>query len=325
MNSALDIINKKVSEAERVGIALSGGADSVCLFYLLLERVGKERIVAINVEHGIRGQSSKDDSAFVANLCKKNGVRLISKTVDIPALCAKSGRSEETEARLYRREVFNEVLNSGEVDYIATAHHALDKAESVLMHLFRGCGINGLIGQSECDGRYIHPLINTPKSEILRYLNECGIEYCHDESNDDIEYTRNFIRHEIIPKIESRYNIYTAIQTISENAARDEDFINSCIDPSLIEIKENEVSIDVNVFSLHTALCYRYIQRAVKVLGRHTDFESKHARLVIALASGQNGNTIDLGLDLHAVKEYDRITFYVGEKPQKREEEETEL
>ncbi len=322
MNNALDIINRTVGKAERVGVALSGGADSVCLFYLLLETVGKDRLVAINVEHGIRGESSKRDSKFVASLCEKEGVKLIAKSVDIPALCRQSGRSEETEARIYRKTLFTEVLRSGEVDYIATAHHLGDKVESVLMHLFRGCGINGLIGQTELDGRFLHPLINTPKSDILEYLQERNVPYCKDETNDDTAYTRNFIRHEVIPKIEERYNLSSAVITVSENAQRDDDFINSCIDASLISYGENEVRLDLSVFDLHFALVFRYLQKAVKALNRITDFESKHARLIIDLKNAQNGSNIDLIGDLHAVKEYDRITLYSGEKPQKSEEEE---
>ncbi len=305
-----------------MGVALSGGADSVCLFYLLLETIGKDRIVAVNVEHGIRGESSKRDSEFVASLCDREGVKLIAKSVDIPALCRQSGRSEETEARLYRRALFNEILREGEVDYIATAHHLDDKVESVLMHLFRGTGINGLIGQTELDGRFLHPLIKTPKSEILEYLQKRNIPYCKDETNDDTAYTRNFIRHEVIPKIEERYNLSSAVITVSENAKRDDDFINSCIDPSLMRYDENEVRLDLSIFSLHTALIVRYLQKAVKTLNRITDFESKHARLIIDLKTAQNGSSIDLVGDLHAVKEYDRITLYIGEKPQKCEEEE---
>lgn len=140
-----------------IGVALSGGRDSVALAYAL--KNANVPLVAINVEHGIRGQSSVDDSRFVANFCKKYDIPLFCFKVDAPAFCKENGYTLEQGARILRYEIFDSVLDEKKCDYIALAHHADDQVETVLMRIIRGTGVRGLCGMSAVSGKYIRPLL----------------------------------------------------------------------------------------------------------------------------------------------------------------------
>lgn len=132
----------------RVCVALSGGADSVALLCLFCEEAPAYGIAlsAVHVEHGIRGRESEEDAAFVRALCKEQGVPLRLIRADIPARAKEAGVGLEEAARLFRRGVFYRLLKAGAADYVATAHHAGDNAESVLLHLFRGAALTGAGG-----------------------------------------------------------------------------------------------------------------------------------------------------------------------------------
>ncbi|MBQ7224792.1 MAG: tRNA lysidine(34) synthetase TilS [Clostridia bacterium] len=327
MEQALDIINRYIKSGNRVAVAVSGGMDSVCLLHLFsVSGLKKESVVVANVEHGIRGESSVRDSNFVRALADKYGFEFVGESVDIPALKRESGRSEETEARIARKRFFSSLLSSGKVDFIATAHHDDDRVESVLMHLFRGCGTSGLVGMSERDGQYIRPLINATRSQIEGYVTAKNLRFVVDESNFEDKYTRNYLRNTVIPLIRERYDLSQAIRTLSDNAKEDEQFIRSMMDEEkFIKVSDGEVSLALDVFGFHKALTSRYIMRAVAFLGRVTDFESKHIFAVEKLADGENGKRIDLGQSLSAVKEYGKIVFFIGEKQEEKLTDECEF
>ena len=320
MERAKEII-KKHCDGLRAGVAVSGGADSMCLLRLFCEVLPKKDIVALNVEHGIRGERSVADSEFVKAECEKLGVKFVGIRADVPALAKASGRSEETEARIVRKEFFASLLNRGEVDIIATAHHADDNVESVLMHLFRGCGTAGLIGMTEYSDRVVRPLICTPRSEIDDYVRKNNIPFVTDETNYDEKYMRNFLRLKAIPVISEKYDLYSAINTISKCAAADEEFIRSQMDGSLIVVRGNEAKISAEAFLLPPALSHRYVIEAAKAIGRTSDLTFAHIEAVEKLARGDNGKRVDLGGELKAAREYDGITLYYGEKKEETDEE----
>ena len=321
MESAEKII-KKYCDCLRVGVAVSGGADSMCLLRVFCGILPKTDIVALNVEHGIRGDRSVADSEFVRAECEKLGVKFIGIRADVPSLSKASGRSEETEARLVRKKFFADVLSRGEVDIIATAHHADDNVESVLMHLFRGCGTAGLIGMTEYSDRIVRPFIHTTRKEIEAYAEANNVPFVTDETNSDDGYTRNFLRLRVIPLINEKYNLVSAVETVSECAEADEDFIRSQIDGSLIAIRGGEAKIDLKAFSLPPALSRRYVIDAAKAIGRTADLTFTHIEAVEKLARGENGKHIELGGGLNAAREYDGVTLYYGEKKEADESEE---
>ena len=132
-------------KSKRVCVALSGGGDSVALLYALKEKAGEWNmpLSAVNVEHGIRGESSLADTEFVKKLCGKENIPLYCYSEDVPRLAEEWGMSAEAAARAVRYRIFLDILRQDKADCIATAHHAGDNAESVLFNLFRGSALTG--------------------------------------------------------------------------------------------------------------------------------------------------------------------------------------
>lgn len=314
MERAKSIIAKYATQG-KIGVAVSGGADSMTLLHLAMSLLRKENIVVLNVEHGLRGETSKADSQFVCDFASKNGLEFICRSVDVLSLVNASGRSEETEARLARHSFFAEVLSDGIVNKIMLAHNRGDNTESVFMHLMRGSGNKGLLGMQEEDGNYLRPLLSVSRDEIEKFVQSENIPFVTDESNYQTKYNRNFLRREVIPLMRARYDVDTAVETLSKNARTDEDFIRSCIDfDKYVVEEENCIKLDEKALKLHKALSSRLIFECASRLGRKCDVTAKHVLAVIGLADAENGKKVDLGQNLFASKEYGFITFFIEEE-----------
>lgn len=315
MKEAVNVIKRSISGTDRLGVAVSGGADSVCLLHILATACGLERenITVLNVEHGIRGEASVSDSRFVRALAETYGVKFEGISADVPALCRESGRSEESEAREVRRAFFQKMLDDGKVDFILTAHHADDRTEGLLMHIFRGTGLKGLYGMRESDGRFIRPLIYSHRWEIEEYNRKHGLKFVSDETNSDVKYTRNWLRREIVPRLKVRYPLDDAVNALSANAAADDAFIRSFLDfDRYISTDGGVVQLSLEAFTLHRALASRYVFEAVCRAGKQSDVEEKHIAAVLELAGRQNGKRIDIGGGIVAAREYEYVAFYAG-------------
>lgn len=203
---------KLIAPKDRVIAGVSGGADSVCLLRLLLEIQKKMEFTleAVHVEHGIRGEESREDAAFVRALCDRFHVPCHIYAVDVPDYAKEKGIGLEEAARIlryecYRKEAENRKEEKGTVR-VALAHHADDNAETLLFHLIRGSGIAGLGGMQAKRplterAEIIRPLLNVQRREIEAYLREIGQEYRKDSTNEDVDYSRNRIRHNILPEL----------------------------------------------------------------------------------------------------------------------------
>lgn len=189
-------------------IGVSGGADSVCLLLLLLElsRTLDITLLAVHVEHGIRGEESRKDAEFVTNLCRELGVACIVKSADVPRLAQQRHESVEEAARNVRYAFFEKEADAlerqtGKKCCIAVAHNANDNAETMLYHLARGTGLAGLTGIAPVRGRIVRPLLFLQRNEIEEYLKSRNQKYCLDRTNEETVYSRNMIRHEVLPKL----------------------------------------------------------------------------------------------------------------------------
>lgn len=215
-------------------VAVSGGCDSMALLHYLLAH-GKEygiSVSAVNFDHGMRGEASACDSAFVADYCKEMGVPLLFyKWED------ESVQKSETSARNWRRERYIEAAERFNA-VIATAHHLNDNAETVLFNLARGSGLSGLTGIGDTDlcasgdkaVKLIRPLISCSREEIEEYIAENGIPYVDDQTNFTDNYTRNKIRHNVLPELEKAVpNAARAIYRFSRIAAEDEEYFENLI------------------------------------------------------------------------------------------------
>lgn len=285
----------------KIGVALSGGRDSVALAYALKE--GGRDIVAINVEHGIRGQSSIDDSQFVADFCKKHNIELHSFSVDVPAYCQEHGLSIEQGARECRYNIFAKAVADGICDCIALAHHQDDQAETIFMRILRGTGVSGLVGMRPVRDFYIRPLLDCSRDEINEYIKQNSLEYVDDESNFETDFTRNFIRAEL-DTIKQRFpNVASSIARLAQNADEEENFVKSFVKNPIVDGNEARVLIDD---ISNTFIGKRLVKKAIENLGVTQDMESRHYPLVFELAKAQNGKKINLthGICVHKQGEF---------------------
>ena len=181
-------------------VGFSGGADSSALLHYLKDKC--KSLLAIHVNHMIRGAEADRDEAFCRNACEKYGVKLLVFCVDIPALAKERHLGLEQTAREERYRIFNEVLKSNpQYKCIVTAHNANDNAETIIFNLARGAGANGLSGIKPVYENVYRPLIYSTREDIIRYCSDNNIEYVNDSTNEDTDYTRNHIRHVILPEI----------------------------------------------------------------------------------------------------------------------------
>lgn len=205
-NSACSVIQKfgmKKLIYDGVLVGLSGGADSVLLLHFLLEyrRNNSEfKIVAVHINHMIRGEEAYRDQQFAKELCAYLNVEFISREVDVPDLANQKGLGVEECARDARYSIFNEIISGrNDLSTIAVAHNSTDNAETVVFNMLRGAGARGVCGIPPVRDNVIRPLIAVPKSDIVSLLDDLGISYVTDSTNLSSDYTRNYIRHQILP------------------------------------------------------------------------------------------------------------------------------
>lgn len=293
--------------------AVSGGMDSVVLLDKLA-RTAKQldiKLCVINVEHGIRAES-KDDSEFVRRLAESYGVPFFGYEVNSPEYARQNKLSEETAARILRYKVFDEFDGC---DCVALAHHMSDQAESILMHILRGSGTAGAVGMRAVNGKYVRPLLDTPKEEIERYAAEHKLKYVVDKTNFENDKTRNFLRNVVFPEL-NKINGKAAqnICRFGLNALGDVMFLDKLAGRIPLRVTDGAVTVPFDEDTVNSPLFARLVFKAAAILGVHADVESRHIEDIRKLAlGGESGSAIDLPHGLRAVKDYDGLTLLRGE------------
>ena len=230
VTKVLKEIKKYVPQGSFVVIACSGGADSVALTDAVRQLGGEcgYKIAVMHVEHGLRGEEALRDAAFTEKFCAKRGLTFACRHIKAGEYAQTQGLSIEDAARRLRyRELWQYVDELG-ADFLLTAHHADDQAETVLMQLLRGSGTAGLGGMQVQSGRLVRPLLFVRRSEIEAYCEARGLDYCTDSTNSDLHYTRNRIRKELLPYLEQNFNpqLVTALGQTAQLVQADNDFAN---------------------------------------------------------------------------------------------------
>ncbi len=198
---------RMIKENDLVAAGVSGGADSVCMLHILwrLRRDMGFRLLAVHVDHGVRADSMAD-AVYVEGLCRELDVPFYLRKVDMNGYAEENGLSLEEAGRLLRYRAFEEVLarqrREGEACKTAVAHNCNDRAETMLFHMFRGSGLRGLSSIQPVRESVVRPLLCLERGEIERYLADYGLDYCRDSTNEEDLYTRNRIRHHILPYAE---------------------------------------------------------------------------------------------------------------------------
>ncbi|MBR7101827.1 MAG: tRNA lysidine(34) synthetase TilS [Clostridia bacterium] len=227
----------------RVIIGFSGGADSSLLLHYFKKR--SKEVVCVHVNHMIRGEEAERDQLFCERICKKYGVELVTHKIDIPALSRERGKGVEETARDERYRVFYEELEKRSFDAILTAHNGDDNCESVIFNISRGTGLNGLCGIKPKNGRVLRPLIYLSKDEIFSLCAENNIEYVTDSTNEDTDYTRNHIRHTVIPAMKKiNPELVSAVSRMCDGLFEDETFILSRVKEFIVECQDGKADTD---------------------------------------------------------------------------------
>ena len=310
--------NNLIKPGEVIGIACSGGADSMALLNLLNQE--KEdldcEIVCITIDHMLRGENSIGDALFVKTFCIERHIPCWKFSVDASKLAESKKIGVEEAARISRYGVFERLLKENKVDKIALAHHISDQAETILMHILRGAGLNGACGMEEIrQGNYIRPLLDTTKEDILKYCAREDISYVTDETNFDSSYNRNFIRNLIMPELKKRWpGVEQNLVNFSKACREDNQFIMSHASVDGVIVEENLVKIPLFYFHYDASVINRIIFTALEKIGVTKDIERKHIELIKELANNDNGKKINLPNGLFAQKEYDYLTLFKVEK-----------
>ena len=302
-----------IEKFSKLALAVSGGKDSMVMLDNFLKNFDKSKFFALTVHHNLRGDEGKRDRDFVIDYCRKNGVECLVYEEDIPAFCADNKYTVEQGARIRRREIFKNLVDSGKADRVVTAHHLSDNVESILMHIFRGSGLKGLCGMSLDDGTLLRPMLDCSREDIDEYAIKYDVPYVEDSTNASVDYTRNRLRREIVPLIKSVYGgLDNNVARLSKRAEEIYDFINlSCRDYTAFD---NEVNIPLDVFDKADAIVAQTVINAVDCITTRVDLTSKHIAAIRALKDKQSGASVDLPFNLKAYRQSDCIALAFDKK-----------
>ena len=311
-----------IPPGSRVLCALSGGADSMYLLCRLLEGAegGGYTVCCAHYNHGLRDTARRDED-FVRRWCEEKGIALAVGHGDVAAEAVRTGQGLEECARSLRYAFLRRVAGEQNCTLIATGHHAGDNGETVLMNLIRGSGLKGLCGIPEQQGDLLRPMLSVSREEILRYLAERDIPHVEDETNADDRYTRNNLRHRVMPLLEELNP--RAAEHISAAARRlreDEEFLTALAAKLTEDAMREEGQVSLPARTLKDAprpLAVRACALLAEELG--LGMESTHLEAVLALCgAGCPSARVSLPGGT-ARREYDRLVFSKG-TPERVEE-----
>jgi tRNA(Ile)-lysidine synthase len=297
---------------DRLGLAVSGGADSVALLRLMVD-LRKELGVVVSVihfNHKLRGADAEADEEFVKQLSRQHGLEFFCESGDVARHCDEQHLSIETGSRALRYQYFVSLLNSGRFNRIATAHTLDDQAETVLLKLVRGAGTRGLAGiypklaidhrsgrHPDCENLIIRPLLEIRRKQLESYLDELGQDWREDKSNRDLRHSRNLVRHGILPRLERNLNpaVRETLAETAEIARGEEEYWTGQVAELIPQVWKSSKAGDnpaaVGALNLNLllaqplALQRRLIRAAAESLGFQLEF--KHVEQILQLSASQ--------------------------------------
>lgn len=278
VKSTIDKYNL-IEKHDRVLVALSGGADSVALLrvlYGMKEQYSLDIYVG-HMNHQFRGKEADKDAAFCKKLAEDLGLDISYCEIDVPKIADEKGISPEEAGRQERYAFFMKIASKKNINKIATGHNRDDQAETVLMRAIRGSGMTGLGGISPLRKMrgftIIRPLIEVTRKEINEFIRGARLEFRHDSSNDEVIFTRNKIRHELIPYLEKDFNpnIKEVLANMAENLRLENDFLEKFAKRKFRSMSKKNTSgeIRINIKSLKRqpeAIKKRILRRALEEL-----------------------------------------------------------
>lgn len=303
-------------ENKKVCVCFSGGADSVALLEAMREINKTEQfsLCAVHVNHHIRGQEADDDEKFCESFCEKRDIPFYAFGVYALEEAEKSGCGIEAAARKLRYKAFGELKEKKSIDYFLTAHHANDLAETVVFNLIRGSSVSGLAGIPHVRDCYLRPLIQCSREDILDYVSFKGLSFVEDSTNSDEAYTRNYIRHSLLPAFERvNSNYISAILRLSESAIQDSDYFDKELD---------KITSETDLSLLHPSLTSRYVCKQYEVLSEGEGLSAVHVKQILSCIESREEKCIDVPFGIKAIVRNGKVNFIKKTEIQKSVSEE---
>ena len=307
--------NKMFQPGCVVGVACSGGSDSMALLHFLntnREKLDIE-VVAIHVDHGTRANDVRD-ALFVADYCKENRIRFHKFKVECKVLARKKKLTMEEACREGRYGIFKSLKDRGIVDVMAIAHHQSDQAETVLLHILRGSGLSGASGMSYVrDNYYVRPFLDVSKQEIMAYVYENDIPFVEDETNAENNYSRNILRNKVFPELRKIWpKVDENLCNFAKICKEDDKAIRSLMNFDAVLYGSKNIKIPVSYFLYPMAQVSRLLFDCFEKLGVDCNIEQRHIELIYKLATaGENGAKLDMPGEVVVHKEYEYIFFKI--------------
>ncbi len=313
---------KMINKGDTIIIGFSGGTDSLSLFILLhkFKEQLQINIEAVHVNHQLRGEESSSHAEFCVEFCEKYNVPLHLYHVDVKKLAKEKKLSVEEAGRIERYKLYN--CHCKDSSYkIAIAHNKNDVAETFLMRLFRGAGVQGLKAIPPIRDNVIRPIIEIERPDLSNFLAEKNQPFCTDGSNALPVYTRNKIRLSILPEIKSTFNpnIVSTLYDTSKVLEEEDDFIQSIIKEKFEELSnqttnihnEEVLTLDLEkLLSLHSYLQKQLILKSISHFIKHNkNISKKHINSILSLLNANGNKTLDLPNNVVVTKSYDTLAF----------------
>lgn len=291
------IKHQLIQDEDRIYVAVSGGPDSVALAYLFLEVREEFRLQLrlVHFNHQYRGRAADEDQQFVREFANKAGLELLSESGDVKAFARSQHLSLETAAREMRYGFFERVLAQDSGSKIALGHHADDQAETILDRFLRGAGLKGMSGMRWRRDRFIRPLLDIPRTELLAYLNRSGALYRLDASNQDLNFRRNRIRHRLLPLLQQQFNpsVVRVLTRDAEIFYEADAFLNffaeNAFNQCLLFRETDKIILDIFKFLQYFTVVQKYIifQALTKFAIRPEELSTFNLNQIIQLAKSQ--------------------------------------
>ena len=312
--------NSMFDQGDKVVVAVSGGPDSTCLLYMLNE--SKEELgitlVGAHLNHCLREGDADKDEEYAKKTCESLNIDFYSKKVDVHRISEQKNISCEMAGREARYEFFKELTIKLNANKVALAHNANDQAETILMRIMRGTGIEGMVGIKPVrDKIYVRPILQLSRKEIEKYCEVNNINPRIDKSNLEKNYARNKVRLDLIPYIEENFNndIIKTLNRLSDIVKNDNDYLQSISDKEYkkhCEIGEQRVIINKKAFLQHEAIVSRIIRSALLAVNHNLyNFEKIHITNIIELQKHETGKTIMLPQNIIVENCYGDMHIYI--------------
>jgi tRNA(Ile)-lysidine synthase len=303
---------------DRVGVAVSGGADSVALLRLLLELQAKLGIVicVVHLNHQLRGRAADADEKFAAKLAEQHGLEFFVERVNVAARAKREKLNVEDAARRTRYEFFASLVKQGKIARVATAHTADDQAETVLAHMLRGAGLAGIGGIHPVSGDVLRPLLGIRRAALRAYLKTARQTWREDATNRDTTKLRARIRKKLIPLLEKQFQPATVkhLAALAEFAREDDIFLEAAAQSRCgLATKRSKTCTIIPARELlgPSSICRRMVRCIVKdrkpLAG---ELGAKHVESVLNLAAlGENGKSLQLPGGVEVRRDHDELVF----------------